>query len=142
MASANLALVRSIFAALERGDLLAVLDWTDPEGELVMLGGPEPGVWKGRAEVELFARGFTSAWEELRIEADEYRELDGERVLVFTHADGRGQASGVEIGHKGGVHLFEIREGKVMRLVFYWDREHALADLGLAPETDETNRPD
>ena len=88
------------------------------------------------------SRGFTSAWEALRIEADEYRELDGERVLVFTHADGRGQASGVEIGHKGGVHLFEIREGKVMRLVFYWDREHALADLGLAPETDETNRPD
>ena len=66
-----------------------------------MVGGPEPGIWKGRAEVELFARGFMSAWEDLRIEADEYRELDGERVLVLTHVGGRGQASGIEIGHRG-----------------------------------------
>jgi len=50
MTSANLALVRSIFAALERGDVLAVLDWTEPEGELVIVGGPEPGAPVGARE--------------------------------------------------------------------------------------------
>ena len=30
-----------------------------------------------------------------------------------------------------GASLMEMREGKVTKLVLYWDRDHALADLGL-----------
>jgi uncharacterized tellurite resistance protein B-like protein len=72
-----------------------------------------------------------------RVEADEFRELDDERVLVLLHAvGGRGRTSGLEVVRLGelGANVFQIQAGKVRRLVVYLDRANAFADLGVAPE--------
>ena len=82
-------------------------------------------------------RQFLSAWEGYRIEADQYHQLDDERVLVLLRAFGRGKASGVDLGTmpmRRGANLFHIRDHKVTRLVAYFDDRRALADLGLAPQ--------
>ena len=73
--------------------------------------------------------------ESYRFTADEYRELDHERILVLVHHGGRGKTSGLELEQlRGGAGLFHVSDGKVTRLVIYADRERALADLGLTPE--------
>jgi hypothetical protein len=74
-----------------------------------------------------------SAFEDLRCEADEYRALDDERVLVLMRFRGRGKTSGLEVGEiqMKGANLFHARRGKVTRLVTYWNRERTFADLGL-----------
>jgi ketosteroid isomerase-like protein len=135
MASRNLELVQSIQAAWERGDLRSV-GWADPEIEFVFVDGPAPGTWRGIAGLADAFRDFLSAWEGFRIMVDEYRELDDERVLALTRGGGRGKASGVELGQTQATaaHLFHVRGGKVFKLVVYFDRENALADLGLASE--------
>ncbi|HVS29637.1 MAG TPA: nuclear transport factor 2 family protein [Solirubrobacteraceae bacterium] len=128
-------LVRSIYAAWERGDFSSA-EWAHPEIEFVVADGPSPGSWTGLAAMAGSMRELLSTSKEYRTEGDEYRELDGERVLVLTHRSGRGKASGLELGQmrSKGASLFHVRGGKVTRLVAYLDRERALADLGLAPE--------
>jgi ketosteroid isomerase-like protein len=82
-------------------------------------------------------REFLSAWENFRAEpVDEYRELDAERVLALQRFSVRGKASGLDLEQVQGANLFHFREDKVTRLVLYWDRERALAELGLTPEVD------
>jgi ketosteroid isomerase-like protein len=81
-------------------------------------------------------RDVASVWEDYQTEVDEYRELDGERVLVLVHWSGRGKTSGLDLAQieTNGASLFQVRNAKVTKLVRYFDREHALADLGRAPE--------
>jgi ketosteroid isomerase-like protein len=139
MASANLDLVRSILAATERGDYSSA-DWAHPEIEFVVVDGPTPGSWTGVAGMAEGIRSFLSTWEDYRVEADEFRELDSERVLVLIRRSGRGKTSGLEVEHvrTKGANLFEIRGGKVTRLVAYWDHNRALSDLGLPQEARST----
>lgn len=72
-----------------------------------------------------------------RGEAEGYLELDDERVLVLIFGSGRGKTSVVEAEkmRARGVNLFSFRDGKVVRLVVYFNRVQALADLGLTPDT-------
>ena len=131
--SENLDLVRSIFADWERGDFSTV-EWADPEIKFVIADGPSPGTWTGTDGMTEGFRGWLSTWEDVRIKADEYRELDNERVLVPVSASGRGKASGLDLGQMGanGAAVFHVRDGKVTRLVLYAERDRALADLGLS----------
>jgi ketosteroid isomerase-like protein len=138
VASANLELVRSIMAAWERGEILptaSIAELVDPDIEIVVVDGPEPSSRKGLAAAAPGVEVFLGLWEHYRVEAEGYLELDAERVLVFSRVIGRGKSSGVEIEQRRAG-TFQIRDGKIRRLVMWWDRDRALADLGLAPGSD------
>ncbi len=136
MVPSNLDLVRSIHAAWERGDFSSA-EWAHPDIEYVNVGGPSPGSWTGRAGMAEGMRDFLSAWKDFRVNVDQYLELDDERLLALTNYSARGKKSGLELGQaraKAAL-LFHVRDGKVTRIVSYWDRENALADLDLARST-------
>ncbi|HEV2982496.1 MAG TPA: nuclear transport factor 2 family protein [Solirubrobacteraceae bacterium] len=130
--SANLNLVRQIYAAWERRDYVWT-DWAHPEIDFEVVGGPAPGHWRGLAGMWEGWREILSAWDDWRVEEIEYRELDGERVLTLVGFGGRGKLSGMDAAalHGRGANLLYLHDGVVTRFVAYWDRERALADLGL-----------
>jgi ketosteroid isomerase-like protein len=130
--SGNVELVRSIFAAWERGDFRST-DWADPKIEFVIADGPSPGSWVGVAGMAEGFGGWFSAWAEYRLDAEAYLELDDSSVLAPLSVSGRGKLSGLNLGemHTRSANLFHLRNGRVTRLVIYFDRDRAFAELGV-----------
>jgi ketosteroid isomerase-like protein len=130
--SENLDLVRSIVAAWEHGDFSRA-EWADAEIEYVMVGGLETGTVRGLSEMAQAWGRWLGAWDNLVAEVEDYREVDADRVLVLLTTIGRGRTSGVEFEqtHVKAAVVFHVKDGQVTRLAQYWDRDRALADLGL-----------
>jgi ketosteroid isomerase-like protein len=139
MSSANLELVRSIYTAWERGDFSSA-EWAHPDIEFVIADGPSPRTWTGLSGLAQGHREWLSAWQDFTSQAQEYRELDDERVLVLTRYSGRGKTSGLELEQMRakGAGVAQIRNGKVTRLVWYADRDRAFTDLGLTERGDHS----
>ena len=138
MASANVDLVRSIVEPWERGDFTSA-DWTHPDIEYVIADGPSPRTCTGVAGIAEAWRDLLAAWDGWRPQHDEYRALDEARVLVLWQSSARGKASGIEASEvwTNGAAVFTIQDDKVTRLVHYFHRDLALADLGLGPDEGE-----
>ena len=94
MSQENVQIVRSICAAWGRGDFNSN-DWADERIEVVVGDGPEQGTWQGRDRMEAGWRGFLRAWGDYRVEVEEFREPDTERVLTLMRHGGYGRASGL-----------------------------------------------
>lgn len=132
MASENLDLVRSIYADWGRGDFSSA-DWAHPEIEFAFADGPEPGRWTGLEQMSGRYGEWLKGWKDFCAEPERYFVIDDKRILVFVVNSGRGRTSGLALEQRSVANLFEIQAGEVTRLVIYWDRDHALADLGLDP---------
>ena len=133
MSSANLDLVRAIYAEWGRGDWTSNW-WADPEIETLIDIGFVKDEYKG---IEEMARGwgeFLSAWKNLRTVVEEFRELDDGRILVLVRNTGEGKHSGLDVASLAGqgANLFEIRGGKVVRLEVFGHRQSGLEAAGLA----------
>ena len=130
--SENLDLVRAIFSSWEKGDFSSA-DWADPEIRYVMHGGLSTESTTGVAGMAEAWASMLRAWDDLRAVPEEIREIDEERVLVLLKNEGTGKGSGIDIGEISvrSANVFTIRDGRVTSLVLYWDRDEALAELGL-----------
>lgn len=141
MTSENVELVRSIYAAWERGDYSSA-EWAHPDIECVFVDGPSPGRFRGLTGLAQGWRDWLSAWDQWRLRAEDVRELDAERVLVLVHVTGRGRKSGLDVSemHNEVTTIFHIRDGKVAKLLRYFDRERAFADAGLTARDNPSDR--
>ncbi|HWD11149.1 MAG TPA: nuclear transport factor 2 family protein [Solirubrobacteraceae bacterium] len=130
MSQENVDLVRAIYADWERGDFQSAA-WADPEIEFAFADGPEPGRWTGLQEMAARYGAWLNGWKDFRAKPEKLIVVDSTRILALVHNSGRGRTSGFEMEQRSVANFFEIRDGRVTRLVIYWDRALALADLGL-----------
>jgi uncharacterized protein len=138
MTPSNVDLLRGIYAEWGRGNWRPNFDvyhprmvwgWSD---EFPGLGG----VYLDREDPNPRLRSWLSGWDCWRAEADDFLEF-GDQVVVLATYHGRGKGSGVEIRQQGA-HVFQLRDGKVVRLEIFVTRERAIESVRSlqAEETD------
>ena len=133
MSHENVDLVKAICAPWQRGDFRSA-EWAHPQIEFGFADGPVPGNWTGIAAMGAAWREALGAFDRLEMDVDEYIPIDRERVLVLTTNTGRGKTSGFDLGElrTRSANLFHIRDGKVTKLMAYWDRDRGLEAVGLS----------
>jgi hypothetical protein len=128
----NVELIRPIYEEWGRGNWRPRFDvyhpnmewgWSDEFPGLA-------GVFEDHEDPNPRLLAWLSGWEHWRAEADEFLEF-GDHVVVLATYHGRGRGSGVEISQEGA-HVFELRDGKVVRLEIFATRAKALQSVQAA----------
>ena len=102
----------------------------DAEWHGTVGGLTEGSVWRGPEQIrKIFEQEDAEAWDERRLEAEEFIDA-GDCVVVLLHEFRRGKGSGVEMETDTAV-VYEMRDGRVVRIQGYMDRAEALEAAGL-----------
>ena len=132
----NVDVVRQVYDAAARGDAATVLALYDPNVELdsspLQVVGWGAGVHRGHDGLRSFFREWHEAWETIDYvyDTDDLIDASGERVISFVSPRGRGRASGAEVETSLGL-LWTIRDGTIVRVVWFPSRGEALEAVGL-----------
>jgi hypothetical protein len=78
----------------------------------------------------MFMRDWLAPWESYTITADEFRDLEPDKVAVLTRHRGRLKEGGTEV-RTIGLDLWMLRSGRFLRLEAYLDRRAGLEAAGL-----------
>jgi ketosteroid isomerase-like protein len=123
--SANVEIIRRGLDAYNRGDVEALLETADPDIEFVPLRSlVVGGSYHGHEGIRQFFEDLDEEWEKRFIHLDEFRE-HGDTVLLLGEFQAKGRASGVEM-RSPVAWLFELRDGKVVRMQAYSSHTVAL----------------
>ncbi len=110
---ANAKLIQEAYDAFGRGDVGVVIGMLDANVEWVSPRSlPHGGEFSGPAQVGKFFEGIGAAWDSLTLDIESVDEA-GNNVFAVLRADGTLKSG--EARTYGAAHVFEIRDGKIVR---------------------------
>ena len=127
MSQENVEVVRELWEAYSRGDIDRVIALSDPYVVLVTL---EEGPLYGPDAVRANYARWMEAWREEPETTVEEVIGNGDHVVVIACFRGRGRGSGVRIAERL-YEVYTLRNGKVLRVDEFSDRDQALEAVGL-----------
>jgi ketosteroid isomerase-like protein len=129
----DIELLRRWFDAFNARDVEAAVALCDPSGVFTStfaVGGA--AVYHGHNGMRRYFGDLAEAWDEIRLEPEAYFAL-GEHTLAFSVSRGRGRHSGAEVTMPVAS-AARWRDGRMVYLKGYADREEALRDLGASED--------
>jgi ketosteroid isomerase-like protein len=130
----DLELVRSVLETINESGMEAALDRIHPDFEGVTPPelSPEPDTYRGHEGIRRYFAGFDGVMDEVRWEADELMEAPDDRVVARMRLLTRSVATGLEL-ELPVWSLCTLRDGKILRLEAFANREDALRTAGIEP---------
>jgi ketosteroid isomerase-like protein len=130
----DLEVVRSMLATLNESGVEAALDQIHPDFEGVTPPelSPEPDTYRGHEGIRRYFAGFEGVMDEVRWEADELMEAPNDRVVAGIRLLTRSVATELEL-ELPVWQVCTVRDGKVLRIEGFAEREDALRAAGLVP---------
>ena len=127
-------MVRSMLATLNESGVEAALDQIHPDfgGVTPPELSPEPDTSLGHEGIRRYFAGFEGVMDEVRWEADELMEAPNDRVVAGIRLLTRSVATGLEL-ELPVWQVCTVRDGKVLRIEGFAEREDALRAAGLEP---------
>jgi ketosteroid isomerase-like protein len=89
----------------------------------------DAGEYRGHAGFGRWLENWDVAWAEFSIAPEEFLDA-GERVVSVFRMEATGRGSGVPVERQDAM-VWEVRDGRVVRLDYYNDRAQALKAAGL-----------
>jgi ketosteroid isomerase-like protein len=133
MSQENVELARRAIEVYNTHDVQALqgIGTEDVEFRTFLEGRAEGEPLRGHEGIEEWQRSEKEAWESLRVEPDEFRDLGNDRVLVTGNVIGRGRASGVEL-NAPAAWVMTMRGSRICAFHAYGSRIEALEAAGLS----------
>jgi ketosteroid isomerase-like protein len=136
MSAENMELVRRVYGWMAAGEAEKAFEVYDPEIEwdssdaswLLDLGF-EP-LYRGHDQVRKALRSWLEAWKSIDYQPEELIDA-GDDVLAFVRITALGRTSGVEVVYEHP-QIWTVRNGKVVRMRVFGDRDEALRAVGLS----------
>lgn len=133
MSQENVDIATRLYEQMSRGDFEAAWDIVDPDLEWETSPNlPDAGVYRGRERVRAF---MEEQWDVVwggvpRVDIE--RAFDcGDDVLLFVRIRGHGSHTGIPLDVQIA-QLVTLRDGKVVRVRVFPDRQEALKTAGLS----------
>jgi ketosteroid isomerase-like protein len=131
MSQENVEMFRSALHAFNRGDVEGALKDMDPQIEWhTPRSLVDAQTYHGHEGVKSWWAIMSDAFDQLRLEPGEFKDLGEEGVLVPVRASGRGRESGVEVD--ASFYLLGAGREKLERMEFFPSEAEALEAVGLS----------
>jgi ketosteroid isomerase-like protein len=118
--------------AITRRDPDAAVAICHPEVEFLSMLAVSGRRYLGREGIRQYFQDVESAWEEWRVEVHRTVAAPDGRVAIVMTMHVRGLGSGAELSERTG-HVWELRDGLLLRNEPYRDPDEALREVGASP---------
>jgi ketosteroid isomerase-like protein len=125
--SRNLEIVQRGFEAFNREGIEGIIPLIHPDFEAITPPdlASEPDTYRGPDGVRRWFRSFDEVMDQIRWDSRGFRQV-GDRVVVEFTLRARGKTTGLDFGQEA-VMVWELRDGKAIRLALYPTLDQALA---------------